>query len=62
MTPLLLDTCAAIWLAEAESIAQEATKVLEEAYDGGVNVYVSPITAWEINYGFSDCSKSSIFS
>jgi PIN domain nuclease of toxin-antitoxin system len=48
MTPLLLDTCAAIWLAEAESIAQEATQVLEEAYEAGVGVYISPITAWEI--------------
>jgi PIN domain nuclease of toxin-antitoxin system len=48
MTPLLLDTCAAIWLAEAESIAKEATRVLEEVYDAGANVYVSPITAWEI--------------
>jgi PIN domain nuclease of toxin-antitoxin system len=48
MTPLLLDTCAAIWLAEAESIAKEATRVLEEVYDTGAGVYVSPITAWEI--------------
>jgi PIN domain nuclease of toxin-antitoxin system len=48
MTPLLLDTCAAIWLAEAESITQEATQVLEEAYGSGTGVYVSPITAWEI--------------
>jgi PIN domain nuclease of toxin-antitoxin system len=48
MTPLLLDTCAAIWLAEAESIAKEATRVLEDVYDAGAGVYVSPITAWEI--------------
>ena len=48
MTPLLLDTCAAIWLAEAESIAKEATRVLEEVFDAGAGVYVSPITAWEI--------------
>jgi PIN domain nuclease of toxin-antitoxin system len=48
MTPLLLDTCAAIWLAEAESIAKEATRVLEEVYDAGAGVYISPITAWEI--------------
>jgi len=48
MTPLLLDTCAAIWLAEAELIAKDATQVLEEVYDAGAGVYVSPITAWEI--------------
>jgi PIN domain nuclease of toxin-antitoxin system len=48
MIPLLLDTCAVIWLAEAESIAPEASQVLEEAYDAGTGVYVSPITAWEV--------------
>jgi PIN domain nuclease of toxin-antitoxin system len=47
-SPLLLDTCTAIWLAEAESLALEATMVFEEAYDAGTGVYVSPITAWEI--------------
>jgi PIN domain nuclease of toxin-antitoxin system len=47
-SPVLLDTCAAIWLAEAGAIAQEAERVLEETYDAGTAVYVSPITAWEI--------------
>jgi PIN domain nuclease of toxin-antitoxin system len=47
-TPLLLDTCAAIWLAEAQTLAEEATLVLEDAYETGAAVYVSPITAWEI--------------
>jgi PIN domain nuclease of toxin-antitoxin system len=47
-SPLLLDTCAAIWLAEAETIAPEASQALEEAYDAATAVYVSPITAWEI--------------
>jgi PIN domain nuclease of toxin-antitoxin system len=46
--PLLLDTCAAIWLAEAETLAKEATLALEEAYDTRAAVFVSPITAWEI--------------
>lgn len=48
MTPLLLDTCAVIWLAEVESIALEATRVMEEAYEAGEGVYISPITAWEV--------------
>jgi PIN domain nuclease of toxin-antitoxin system len=48
MTQLLLDTCAAIWLAEAEPLAQGATQVVEEAYGAGTGVYISPITAWEI--------------
>jgi PIN domain nuclease of toxin-antitoxin system len=46
--PLLLDTCAAIWLAEAQTLAKEATLVLEEAYETDTTVYVSPITAWEV--------------
>ncbi len=46
--PLLLDTCAAIWLAEAQGVAREARLVLEETYKTAAAVYVSPITAWEI--------------
>jgi PIN domain nuclease of toxin-antitoxin system len=46
--PLLLDTCAAIWLAESEPISEEATGVLNDVVDTGIAVYVSPITAWEV--------------
>jgi PIN domain nuclease of toxin-antitoxin system len=46
--PLLLDTCAVIWLAEGETFPAEATKVLNDAYETNAAVYVSPITAWEI--------------
>ena len=46
--PLLLDTCAAIWLAEDEPISSAARRVFEDAYDAGVTVNVSPITAWEV--------------
>ena len=46
--PLLLDTCAAIWLAEAEKLKDEASRKLDAAYDAGVAVFVSPISAWEI--------------
>jgi PIN domain nuclease of toxin-antitoxin system len=48
LAPLLLDTCAAIWLSETQTLAEEATIALEECYDAGGAVYVSPITAWEI--------------
>jgi len=48
LAPLLLDTCAAIWLSETQTLAEEATIALEECYDAGAAVYVSPITAWEI--------------
>ena len=48
MTPLLLDTCAAIWLAEDEPIAAPAAEALDEAARRGVEVLVSPMTAWEL--------------
>ena len=47
-TPLLLDTCAVIWIAEAQPLSAPATRELDEAYEAGTDVYVSPITAWEI--------------
>ena len=31
MAPLLIDTCAAIWLASDEAISEEATVTLDEA-------------------------------
>lgn len=45
--PLLLDTCAAIWIAE-DSIAQSAIDVLGEAQERGEAVHISAITAWEV--------------
>lgn len=47
MTALLLDTCAAIWIANGDPIAPEAREAVEEAA-GARNVLISPITAWEI--------------
>jgi PIN domain nuclease of toxin-antitoxin system len=47
-SPILLDTCAAIWLAEAQALAEQAMLVLDDAYETRTAVYVSPITAWEI--------------
>jgi len=43
----LLDTCAAIWLV-ADTLPAPAEIALAEAYQAGLGVYVSPITAWEI--------------
>jgi PIN domain nuclease of toxin-antitoxin system len=45
--PILLDTCAAIWMAagQLEPTAQDA---LERAGSSSAGVWVSPITAWEI--------------
>ena len=43
---LLMDTCAAIWVAEGQSISEEALQALDNVSEGGL--YVSPITAWEV--------------
>jgi PIN domain nuclease of toxin-antitoxin system len=48
MLPLLLDTCAVIWLSENEPIKPEATALLNAAHSEGAETFVSPITAWEI--------------
>lgn len=48
MAPLLLDTCAVIWVANDEAITEAAAAALDEAYGAGEPVLVSPITAWEI--------------
>ncbi|MBB4257505.1 MULTISPECIES: type II toxin-antitoxin system VapC family toxin [unclassified Bradyrhizobium] len=46
--PLLLDTHAAIWIAEDKPIATEASEAIEAAYRAGSAMFVSAITAWEI--------------
>ena len=45
--PILLDTCAALWIV-AEEISQDAASALLETRNAGMLVYVSPITAWEV--------------
>jgi PIN domain nuclease of toxin-antitoxin system len=47
MNRLLLDTCAAIWTVEGETMTEAAVTAISEAVDGGFPVLVSPITAWE---------------
>ena len=46
--PILLDTCAVIWLQEGGRFKPEAEAALQEAQTTGLQVLVSPITAWEI--------------
>ena len=48
MSPVLLDTCALIWLVQDEPLAKQATELLHEAYARKNDVYLSPITAWEV--------------
>jgi PIN domain nuclease of toxin-antitoxin system len=45
--PLLLDTCAAIWVVSNE-IPLPAATALTESYNEGLLTYVSPITALEV--------------
>ena len=46
--PLLLDTCAVIWIDGDEPLSAAATEAMNLAFAGGQAAYVSPITAWEI--------------
>jgi PIN domain nuclease of toxin-antitoxin system len=45
--PLLLDTCAALWIV-ADEISDEVAAALADVHRSGLATYVSPITAWEI--------------
>ena len=46
--PLLLDTCAVIWIANDEPVAQLVSDSMQQAIQIGEPVFVSPISAWEI--------------
>ena len=46
--PVLLDTCAAIWLMGCDPISEASRKAIRSAGAAHVGVYVSPFTAWEI--------------
>ena len=48
MQPILLDTCAAIWIVEDAPLSRGALDLLAAAADAGISIYVSPITAWEV--------------
>lgn len=46
--PILLDTCAAIWIMEKTPLKTPAVEAIDEASDRGEPVFVSPITGWEV--------------
>lgn len=47
--PLLLDTCAALWLTTAEiGLKPAAQEAIVRADEAGQPIYLSPITAWEV--------------
>lgn len=45
--PFLLDTCAALWFMDS-ALSSRTIEALTEAYNQGLGVYVSPITALEV--------------
>ena len=48
MRPLLLDTCALIWIVTDEALAPRAADALAAANNSGAISYVSPVSAWEV--------------
>jgi PIN domain nuclease of toxin-antitoxin system len=48
LPPLLLDTCAAIWLAHGDALASPAVAALRAASRTGAATYLSAISAWEV--------------
>jgi PIN domain nuclease of toxin-antitoxin system len=46
--PLLLDTCALIFMTEKTRLAAASVDKLRAASEGGGTTYISPISAWEI--------------
>ena len=46
--PLLLDTCATIWIAAGQPLASDALAAIDRCRRSGEFVYVSPISTWEI--------------
>jgi PIN domain nuclease of toxin-antitoxin system len=48
MSFLLLDTCALIFITMNEPESSKVKSAMQQAYEAGEPVYVSPISAWEI--------------
>jgi PIN domain nuclease of toxin-antitoxin system len=46
--PILLDTCALLWIANDEPVAPDALKAFVNAADTPGGVLASPISAWEV--------------
>ncbi|MCE7028185.1 type II toxin-antitoxin system VapC family toxin [Jiella avicenniae] len=46
--PLLLDTCAVIWLSQGVGVSAAAENAIEEARRSGNGIRVSVMTAWEL--------------
>lgn len=46
--PLLLDTCAVIWVANKEPVAQELVAEIHRSEAEGDTIFISPVSAWEV--------------
>ncbi|MGD0682827.1 MAG: type II toxin-antitoxin system VapC family toxin [Terracidiphilus sp.] len=46
--PVLLDTCAAIWLMNRSPLSSASRSAIRSAQTANLGVYLSPFTAWEI--------------
>ena len=46
--PILLDTCAALYLLANEPMSKAANAAMDGSVDAGLPLRVSPITAWEV--------------
>ena len=46
--PILLDTCALIWIAQGDPLSDEALRALNEEWAAETALGVSPISAWEV--------------
>jgi PIN domain nuclease of toxin-antitoxin system len=46
--PILLDTCAALWLAADAPMAGAAMEAIAQVATAGISLQISPIIAWEI--------------
>jgi len=46
--PVLLDTCAAIWLMGGDPLSVPSQTVMRSARTENLGIYISPFTAWEI--------------
>nr|WP_294527925.1 type II toxin-antitoxin system VapC family toxin [uncultured Rhodopila sp.] len=46
--PVLLDTCAAIWLMDGALMSAASRETIRQAQIARAGIFVSPITAWEI--------------
>jgi PIN domain nuclease of toxin-antitoxin system len=46
--PMLLDTCAAIWLVNGDPMSADSRASITAAQTENLGIYVSPMTAWEV--------------